>query len=179
MEGRATFHGAQTVGAMFGSVEPPAARETDGNIKGVNEGDINMGVIGHHKENPDLYLPQIGQGVTQMSWVRGLFVILGGGCLLPPQCPASTKKAQLLSQQGSAMATTMTASSASPITIINSFITQPHTASAAISAKPQPLEKFYKGEPLALGVSILCTGAASPPTWDNQPMRACSDDVVV
>ncbi|EMP42127.1 hypothetical protein UY3_00608 [Chelonia mydas] len=46
----------------------------------------------------------------------------------------------------------MTASSASPITIINSFITQPHTASAAISAKPQPLEKFYKGEPLALGV---------------------------
>ncbi|XP_048684458.1 membrane-spanning 4-domains subfamily A member 15 isoform X3 [Caretta caretta] len=50
------------------------------------------------------------------------------------------------------MATTMTASSASPITIINSFITQPHMASAAISAKPQPLEKFYKGEPLALGV---------------------------
>ncbi|XP_073178917.1 membrane-spanning 4-domains subfamily A member 4A-like isoform X2 [Lepidochelys kempii] len=50
------------------------------------------------------------------------------------------------------MATTMTASSASPITIINSFITQPHTASAAISAKLQPLEKFYKGEPLALGV---------------------------
>ncbi|CAM5124537.1 unnamed protein product [Natator depressus] len=57
------------------------------------------------------------------------------------------------------MATTMTASSASPITIINSFITQPHTASAAISAKPQPREKFYKGEPLALGITQILVGA--------------------
>ncbi|XP_077697180.1 membrane-spanning 4-domains subfamily A member 12-like isoform X2 [Eretmochelys imbricata] len=57
------------------------------------------------------------------------------------------------------MATTMTASSASPITIINSFTTQPHTANAAISAKPQPLEKFYKGEPLALGITQILVGA--------------------
>ncbi|TFJ96851.1 actin-binding Rho-activating protein [Platysternon megacephalum] len=119
-----------------------------------------MGVIGHHKENPDLYLPQIGQEVMEMSWGRGLSVILGeGGCLLPPQCPAGTKKAQLLSQQGSAMATTVTAGSAGPITIINRFITQPHTASAAIPAKLQPLEKFHKGEPLALGITQILFGA--------------------
>nr|XP_032652143.1 membrane-spanning 4-domains subfamily A member 12-like [Chelonoidis abingdonii] len=61
--------------------------------------------------------------------------------------------------QGSVMATTMTASSAGPITIINKFITQPHTASAANPAKLQPLEKFYKGEPLALGITQIVVGA--------------------
>uniref|UniRef100_A0A8C3XSA2 Uncharacterized protein n=1 Tax=Chelydra serpentina TaxID=8475 RepID=A0A8C3XSA2_CHESE len=54
------------------------------------------------------------------------------------------------------MATTVTAG---PITIINSFITQPHTASAASPARPQPLEKFYKGEPLALGITQILVGA--------------------
>lgn len=57
------------------------------------------------------------------------------------------------------MATTGTASSAGPITIINRFITQPHTASAANPAKLQPLEKFYKGEPLALGITQILVGA--------------------
>ncbi|XP_065276643.1 membrane-spanning 4-domains subfamily A member 4A-like [Emys orbicularis] len=57
------------------------------------------------------------------------------------------------------MATTVTAGSAGPITIINRFITQPHTASAAIPAKPQPLEKFHKGEPLALGITQILVGA--------------------
>uniref|UniRef100_A0A452H693 Membrane-spanning 4-domains subfamily A member 4A-like n=1 Tax=Gopherus agassizii TaxID=38772 RepID=A0A452H693_9SAUR len=57
------------------------------------------------------------------------------------------------------MDTTVTASSAGPITIINRFITQPHTASAANPAKPRPLEKFYKGEPLALGITQIVVGA--------------------
>ncbi|XP_050786564.1 membrane-spanning 4-domains subfamily A member 15-like isoform X2 [Gopherus flavomarginatus] len=57
------------------------------------------------------------------------------------------------------MDTTVTASSAGPITITNRFITQPHTASAANPAKPRPLEKFYKGEPLALGITQIVVGA--------------------
>ncbi|XP_034612513.1 membrane-spanning 4-domains subfamily A member 4A-like isoform X2 [Trachemys scripta elegans] len=64
------------------------------------------------------------------------------------------------------MATTVTAGSAGPITIVNRFITQPHMASAAIPAKLQPLEKFHKGEPLALGYIIsgaLSVAAAKNP----------------
>ncbi|XP_053866468.1 membrane-spanning 4-domains subfamily A member 4A-like isoform X3 [Malaclemys terrapin pileata] len=57
------------------------------------------------------------------------------------------------------MATTVTAGSAGPITIVNRFITQPHMASAAIPAKLQPLEKFHKGEPLALGITQILVGA--------------------
>ncbi|KAM7138183.1 uncharacterized protein RBU57_016769 [Macrochelys suwanniensis] len=71
----------------------------------------------------------------------------------PPKAPPPYQDTQT---PGSAMATTVTAG---PITINNSFITQPHTASAASPARPQPLEKFYKGEPLALGITQILVGA--------------------
>uniref|UniRef100_A0A8C8S6F7 Membrane-spanning 4-domains subfamily A member 4A-like n=1 Tax=Pelusios castaneus TaxID=367368 RepID=A0A8C8S6F7_9SAUR len=57
------------------------------------------------------------------------------------------------------MASTAAACPDGTITIVNRIITQPHTASVPAPATPQLLDKFYKGEPLALGVTQILVGA--------------------
>uniref|UniRef100_A0A8C8S427 Uncharacterized protein n=1 Tax=Pelusios castaneus TaxID=367368 RepID=A0A8C8S427_9SAUR len=54
------------------------------------------------------------------------------------------------------MASTTTACSDGTVTIVNRIVTQAHTAS--VPATPLSWEKFYKGEPLALGITQILVG---------------------